>query len=183
MTAKLMGPDPKLFWIMVPLFGVLAACSGGESAQEQQGKAAPASALEQAALDAGVVADIDALSPVGLYRKRHEAGRDSLCIITDQNGTQNFALEAVFGQNSRCRGEGALRVSGDKLVMSFRRSSCLIIASYEGDRVVFPGVVDVACAKLCTARASLEGVSFPRVSRDPGVARAAKRSDGEALCS
>lgn len=169
-------------WSLVLLCCVVSAC-GQDSPQEEKNAAPAASRLEQAALDSGVVADVNAMSPVGLYRKRHEAGRDSLCITADEDGKQHFALEAVFGQNARCRGKGTVRSSGDKLVMNFGRSACLIVASYEGDTIAMPGALDVECAKLCSERASLEGVSFPRVSRDPGVARAAKRSDGKPLCS
>jgi len=171
----------KYGWSLFLLCGLLSACEQ-EALQEQQSATPAASGLEQAALEAGVVADIDALPPVGLYRKRHEAGRDSLCIVEGGDGKQHFALEAVFGQNARCRGKGTLRSSGDKLVMNFGRSACIIVAGYGGDTITMPGALDVECAKLCSERASLEGVNFPRVSRDQGVARTARRSDGKTLC-
>lgn len=142
-----------------------------------------ASALEQAAVQAGVVGDTRA-SPIGLYRSRHESGVDSLCIVpASEPGRMRFALEAAFGEQSECHGRGSLRRSGERLVMNFDRSACLIVAAYEGDRVVIPGALDVECARLCTTRGTLEGVSFPRVSREEGVARDARGRDGTGLCS
>lgn len=159
---------------------MLAAACGR---QDGTNNAAPpvASALEQTAMQAGVVADTRA-PPVGLYRSRHEAGQDSLCIVPDAKGRMRFALEAAFGEQSECHGKGSLRRSGDRLILNFDRSACLVVASYEGDRVSLPGALDVECDALCNARGSLEGVSFPRVSRDAGVARDARAQDGAALC-
>lgn len=143
---------------------------------------AAASALEQAAHQAGVVADTST-SPIGLYRIRHEAGQDSLCIVKGKDGALRFGLEAAFGEHSECHGSGAVRRSGDRLIMNFDRSACLIVADYQGDRVALPGALDVECDRLCSERGSLEGVSFPRVSRDEGVAHDARSRKGEPLCA
>lgn len=164
---------------------LLAACGQG-SRQEDQGAAqsrASSSPLERAALKAGVVVDAAAVSPVGLYRHRHEAGLDSLCIVKGKDGALDFGLEAMFGEGVECRGHGTLRPSGDKLIMNFARSACLVVAGYEGDRVSLPGALDVQCASLCSERGSLEGVSFPRVSREESVARDARGEDRKRLCS
>lgn len=141
-----------------------------------------ASALELAAQHAGVVSDTSA-SPIGLYRSRHEAGQDSLCIVNGKDGAMRFGLEAAFGEHSECHGAGALRRSGDRLILNFDRSACLVIADYEGDRVALPGALDVECNRLCSQRGTLEGVAFPRVSRDEGVARDARSRKGDPLCS
>lgn len=163
-----------------------SACGGGQQGapvKDDPPSSPAASALEQAAMQAGVVSDTSA-SPIGLYRSRHESGLDSLCIVPAQEpGKLRFALEVAFGEQSECHGRGSLRRSGERLVMNFDRSACLIVAGYEGDRVVIPGALDVECAALCNARGTLEGVSFPRVSRELGVARDARGKDGESLCS
>jgi hypothetical protein len=173
-------------WEFLPLLWLMTGCGANERAgleEAASGETAAASGLEKAALDSGVVADAQGVSPTGLYRQRHEAGRDSLCIVRGDDGKMHFALEAVFGENTQCRGNGMLRAAGDKLIMNFARSACLVVARYDGDRVAMPGVLDVECNALCTQRGTLEGVSFPRVSREESVARAAKRDDGSALCS
>lgn len=171
------------------LLWLVTSCgeSAGPVTREGDREPAPASSttattLEEAAIDAGVVADVNALSPVGLYRNPHEAGRDSLCVVKDKEGKLRFGLEAVFGENIECHGNGTARGSGDKLILNFARSACLIVARYEGDRVALPGALDIECRKLCSERGSLEGVTFPRVSREESVARDARARAGGRLC-
>jgi len=183
--------------LLLLLAGLLTACGpqgqgeGDRTPPAARQGAAPAPAagvnpLERAALAAGVVADGQELSPVGLYRQRHEAGRDSLCILPPPKGKEDepmrFGLEASFGENIECHGQGDAKPSGDKLILNFSRSACLIVARYEGDRILLPGTLDSACRKLCSERGSLEGVSFPRVSREASVAAAAEARGGGALC-
>lgn len=200
------GGRRPLAWL-VALSGCLmtAGCgSAGPGDAPADGKATPAaSALEQAARNAGLIDDAAGLSPVGLYRRRHEAGLDSLCLVPrkatpekaspdaegaapdadDADGSLRFGVDAAFGENVHCRGHGTARLSGDRLILNFARSACLIVARYDGDRVALPGSLDVACRGLCDARGSLEGVSFPRVSREAAVATDARGHDGTALCS
>lgn len=145
--------------------------------------AAPTSALEQAARDSGLVADVARVPPTGLFQQRHEAGRNSLCVRPGGDGRYRFGVEAVFGAQEGCRGTGTARRAGDKLILRFSVSNqCTIVANYEGDRIAMPGVVDVACANLCDAGGSFEGVSFPRVAVDEQAAKTAHDRDGNLLC-
>ncbi len=176
-------PAPFLFLLLLAGCGAAGGGANGDGNKAGERQGASASALERAAIKAGVVTDADALSPLGLYRKRHEAGVDSLCIVPEDEGRMHFALEAAFGEGVECRGEGNARLSGDKLVLNFARSACLVVATYEGDRIAMPGAMDVECSRLCSSRGSLEGVTFPRVSRDPAVARDARGRTGDRLCS
>lgn len=142
-----------------------------------------ASGLERAAIDSGVIADTARLSPVGLYQRRHEAGRDALCVIPDKSGDFRFGMEAVFGKDQSCRGHGAARRAGDKLILRFSGADrCIIVSRYDGDQLSLPGVLDLACADLCEGRGSLEGVSFPRIAGDAATALRATDRDGRALC-
>lgn len=181
---------PRIRPLVLALAGLVAACGGpGQAPSGGTGAggnisnmSAPAAALERAAIDAGVVADVSKISPVGLYRHRHEAGRDSLCILPDKEGKMRFGLEAVFGENIECRGQGTLRRSGDRLIMNFARSACIVVARYEGDRIALPGTLDVECGRLCSERGTMEGVSFPRVSGSASVAADARSAKGKRLC-
>lgn len=172
------------------LLGCFTSCSGAKDTREASVKNGAANvspsasdALERAAIDSGVVADSAKIAPTGLYRHRHEAGTDSLCIVDDHDGKLRFGLEAAFGGNIECHGSGTLRQAGSKLIMNFERSACIIVASYEGDRIALPGALDVECRKLCSERGSLEGISFPRVSRSEALAHEAHGRDGQQLCS
>lgn len=163
----------------------LAACQqSAPSSTPVGGEAASAVGLERAAIDSGVIADAARTSPVGLYQRQHESGRDALCIVPAKTGEFRFGLEAMFGEQQSCRGHGLARRAGDKLILSFagRGDHCLIVGQYDGDQLSLPGVVDLKCNNLCEGRGSLEGVSFPRLSSDAASAlRAADRS-GRALC-
>jgi len=165
---------------------LLAACQQAAGPDQAGGGAdtPSASGLERAAIESGVVADVGKISPVGLFQQRHEAGRDMLCIVPGRNGTLHFGLEAIFGAEQSCHGQGAARRAGDKLVLSFGgRDQCIIVAQYDGDQIALPGVVDMKCADLCDGRGSLEGVSFPRIAGQAGPAFAARDRAGESLCA
>lgn len=183
-------PNHSTLLFCLSLAGLVAGCGRvapqAERVENGAANAAmtpAAAALERAAIDAGVIADSAHMSPVGLYRHRHEAGRDSLCIVPGSDGTMWFGLEAMFGENIECHGHGTVRRSGDRLVMNFARSACLIVARYEGDRIMLPGALDVGCERLCSERGTLEGVTFPRVSASASVAADARSVKGSPLCS
>lgn len=165
---------------------VLAACQrapvAADGAAEPAG--APAFGLERAAIESGAIADASKISPVGLFQRRHEAGRDLLCVMPAKEGAFRFGLEANFGEEQSCRGRGTARRAGDKLILRFKGGDrCIVVAQYDGDQVALPGVVDMACADLCRGRGSLEGVSFPRIANDAASALRARDGDGEPLCA
>lgn len=167
----------------LPLLLLLAACQRAPSGEQGGVATVPASGLERAAIESGAIADVATVSPVGLYQRSHEAGRDALCVTPVKDGQLRFGLEAVFGEEPSCRGQGIARRTGDKLVLSFKGGHrCIIVAQYDGDQVALPGVVDMACADLCDGRGSLEGVSFPRIASDAASALRARDRDGEPLC-
>lgn len=164
---------------------MLAACQPSSASKDAGGEpsSAPVSGLERAAIESGAIPDSAHISPVGLFRRNHEAGSDSLCVMPDADGQFRFGLEAVFGEEPNCRGHGSARRAGDKLILSFKGGDrCIIVAQYDGDQVALPGVVDMACADLCEGRGSLEGVSFPRIANDAATALRARDRGGKALC-
>lgn len=164
---------------------LLAGCQRGETPSGGVSGAggSSGSGLERAAIAAGVVADVARVSPVGLYQRRQEAGRDLLCVVPGKDGNFRFGTEAVFGPDERCRGHGTARPAGDKLILSFARSDkCIIVAQYDGDQISLPGVLDMKCADLCDGRGTLEGVSFPRVANEARAALQARDRKGDALC-
>lgn len=161
-----------------------AACQrGGAVDDATSSRGGSVSSLERAAIESGAIPDMSAVSPVGLYQRSHEAGRDALCMAPGAGGQFRFGMEAVFGEEPRCRGQGVARRAGDKLVLSFRGGDrCIVVARYEGDQVAMPGVVDMACADLCEGRGTLEGVSFPRIANDAASALKARDREGNPLC-
>ncbi len=161
---------------------LLMACQREGPAPTQADAGPPPSALEQAAIDSGVVADVARISPIGLYTRRHEAGRDTLCVVPDGPTRFRFGAQAIFGSDEQCRGKGTARRAGDKLILRFPATDCTIVAQYDGDRLALPGVVDLKCAALCDGRGSFEGVAFPRVASGRSASVEARDRDGDALC-
>jgi hypothetical protein len=130
---------------------MLAACEPAPASRDtaQEVGPLPVSGLERAAIESGVITDAAKISPVGLFQRRHEAGRDALCVIPGAKGTLRFGLEANFGEELACRGQGSARRAGDKLILRFAGGDrCIIVAQYDGDQVALPGVVDMACAPV-----------------------------------
>lgn len=164
---------------------LLAACQ-----REAAAPTAPApeglssgSGLERAAIESGVIADVARVSPTGLYRRRHEAGSDAMCVMPAGGGAFRFGAQVVFGADERCTGRGTAKRAGDKLILSFADADhCIIVAQYDGDRVAIPGAVDMKCNALCNGRGTMEGVSFPRVAAEAAIARRAEDADGDPLC-
>ncbi|WP_420144532.1 hypothetical protein [Sphingobium sp.] len=171
----------------VALILMLAACQRDPAATQAvpDGVGAPVSGLERAAIASGAIVDATKTSPVGLYRRSHEAGRDLLCVMPGgKDAAFRFGLQANFGEDQSCRGQGTARRAGDKLILHFTSGDrCIVVAQYDGDQVALPGVVDMACADLCEGRGSLEGVSFPRTASDAVSALRARDDAGNALCT
>ena len=169
--------------ISIAMLLLATACRGSDAPSSAIGEGSSlAPGLERAAIDSGVIADAARLSPIGLYQRTHEAGRDALCLIPDKLGDFRFGTRLSFGEDQSCRGEGKARQAGDKLILHFAGSGCIIVARYDGDQLTFPGVVDVKCADLCEGRGSMEGVTLPRITNDAASALRAQDADGRALC-
>lgn len=164
---------------------LLASACRGSDAPSSSIDAGPslATGLERAAIDSGVISDATRLSPVGLYQRSHESGRDALCVIPGASGDFRFGADVAFGEEQSCKGQGIARQAGDKLILRFTGGSgCIVVARYDGDQLSMPGVVDVKCASLCQGRGSLEGVSLPRITGDAASALRAQDKDGRSLC-
>jgi hypothetical protein len=163
----------------------LSACSG-EPGTEQAASSPAAEELDALALETGALPDREQTDPAGRYARRYEGGSDSLCLIPDggARGRYRFGAETRIGSDEYCRGAGRAKMSADKLLLRFEGEGqeCLIVARYEGDKIVLPGGLDLKCAELCSSRGSFAGVSFPRIDRDVAAARQMRDRDKVLLC-
>ena len=167
---------------------LLAACSERDSSDRDAAANSPSAAAEQldaVALDSGALPRADE-DPAGRYGRRYEGGVDRLCVVPDADegpGHYRFGAETMIGQDEYCRGRGKARLSGNKLLMRFEGSGgCLIVAHYQGDRLVLPGALDMSCELLCSGRGSFAAVSFPRIDRDPAAAGEMRDARKDLLC-
>ena len=78
--------------------------------------------LERAGIETGVVADATKIAPVGLFQRRSDMGKDSLCIVPGKANAYRFGLEVQLGANEYCAGSGTARRTNDKLILNFSRA-------------------------------------------------------------
>lgn len=188
-TCVIMTRGVRIALLVLALAG-LGACGsagdpGGADVPAIEGSAA-SEELDALALETGALPDSAQIDPAGRYGRRYEGGSDSFCIIPDggSRGRYRFGAEMRIGGDEYCRGSGRAKLSADKLLLRFdgAGSECMVVARYEGDKIVLPGGLDLKCASLCSSRGSFSGVSFPRLDRDVAAARGMRDAERRNLC-
>jgi len=172
------------------LIGLVALLlvGGGDGASERESRAerptATADSLDALAMESGALPDQSIETPVGRYGRRYEGGVDRLCIVPEgEDGERyRFGAEMLIGGDEYCRGAGEAEMDGDMVSLRFEGigEGCTIKARYEGDRLVMPGQLGMACNLLCSSRGTFAGTAFPRMDRD-GAAAAQMRDANKAL--
>ncbi|NJS13550.1 MAG: hypothetical protein HC788_01775 [Sphingopyxis sp.] len=120
--------------------------------------------LEAAARDRGIVQEGHA-APTGVFERRHELGRDALCVVPAAGGDYRFALTAAYGAGSVCQASGTLSNMDGAWTMQFAdRTECSFTVREVGDELRLPGSLPSACAKLCRNGGSISGLRLPRAS-------------------
>lgn len=155
----------------------LAGC--GRPAPSETGKGVDAgNPLEVTARQRGVVRS-EAATPVGVFERTHDLGRDAMCVVPDGAGKWRFAVTAAFGPTLSCTATGTMVREGDGWRMRFAGvDGCDALVHEEEDELRLPGSLPPQCAKLCPDRASLSGLRLPRASwsaTDAGGLRMADR--------
>lgn len=134
--------------------------------------------LELTARERGVVRS-EAATPVGVFERTHDLGRDAMCVVPDGAGKWRFAVTAAFGPTLSCTANGAMVREGDGWRMRFAGiDGCDALVHEEDDELRLPGSLPPQCARLCPDRASLSGLRLPRASwsaTDAGGLRMADR--------
>lgn len=182
--------DRGLWAQSLMLLFALSACGGGQGKQSSPGNGttslAPApvsnaSALEALAVESGAITDSSSRDPEGGYGRSYEGGHDRLCLVAEKGASDRYRLgaEIRIGDEEYCRGRGRARHLGNSLKLDFDGGKCVIVARYEGDRVVIPGAVDTACAGLCNGRGTLAGTSFVRIDGDSRATALGQVDDDE----
>ncbi len=149
---------------------LLAGCERPTSGNSGQGIDAD-NPLEQAARERGVVR-ADATSPVGVFERTHDLGRDAMCVVPDGAGQWRFAVTAAFGATLSCPASGTMtRDHGGWRLRFAGTDGCEALVHEEEDELRLPGSLPPQCATLCPARASLSGLRLPRASWSADDAR------------
>lgn len=154
----------RVYW-MIGMVAMTALSSCGrpppDSSVDQPHSGSP---LEMAARERGIIRD-EASDLTGVFERRHELGRDALCVVPDGKGSWRFALTASFGLGLSCKGRGHITRADGGWKLSFTRAEgCTVLIREQEDELRLPGNLPEQCRKLCPSRASLAGLRLPRAS-------------------
>lgn len=156
--------------MFVVAMATLSSCqrSTSEGAADQTDLGNP---LEMAARERGIIRD-EASDLTGVFERRHELGRDALCVVPDGEDEWRFALTASFGPGLSCNRRGKITRSDDSWKLSFTGAEgCNVLLREQEDELRLPGDLPEQCSKLCPSRASLAGLRLPRASWTEADAR------------
>ncbi|KTE17752.1 hypothetical protein [Sphingopyxis sp. H115] len=133
--------------------------------------------LEMAARERGVVRP-EAATPVGVFERRHDLGRDAMCVVPDGAGQWRFAVTAAFGPGLSCTAQGTIVREGGGWRMRFAGAEgCEVVVQEQEDELRLPGKLPERCNRLCPSRASLAGLRLPRASWSEADARGLRMTD------
>jgi hypothetical protein len=159
---------------LVPLFLLLAACSGAspEKAQAPQD-------LEKAAIERGLVRNPTDTEIAGLYAR----DTDRICIVPSTIGYRIGAF-VDYGDGITCSGTGTASRVGETLHIELgSEQACGFDAKFDGDKITLPGALPEGCSKLCNRRASYAGLEVSRLSESAAEAAAMRDANGKRLCA
>jgi hypothetical protein len=134
--------------------------------------------LETAAIARGLVADPDDVELTGLYAR----DTDRICIVRDGLRYRIGAF-VDYGDGITCSGAGRVTRSGESLRIELGDGGCSFTARFDGERIVFPGRLPDACARLCARRASFAALEASRLSESASEAAAMRDSRGRLPCA
>lgn len=156
---------------------MLAGCSVSQAGGDNDAM----TPLDAAAIDAGVIADPQAIDLAGSFADPGATGSDAFCAQGNRDKGYKVGLLVSFGASTQCEGTGSAMLAGETAEISLSRNGegdtiggCRFSARFDGNALALPGSVPAACSALCTHRASLAGASFALV--EPGNAAAAGAS-------
>src|SRR3989344_2947726 len=154
---------------------LLAAC--GRPAPEAAEGADSGNPLEIAARERGIVRP-EATDLTGVFERRHDLGRDAMCVVPDGAARWRFAVTAAFGPGLSCDASGRIIRDGEGWRLDFAGAEgCSALVREEEDELQLPGGLPSQCAELCPERASLSGLRLPRAGWADGDARRLQMKD------
>jgi hypothetical protein len=158
---------------------MLAAC--GENVPTVGGNDV-GSALDEQAIEAGIMPDPDEIEFSGRFETRSDLGTDKFC-ATESGADFDIGFISNSGPDSKCEGRGTATVDGDKVkVVLSGKGTCAFEARYDGIELRFPGALEEGCASYCTPRASFSATHYFMIQPGAEAARGTLGRDIERLC-
>ena len=162
---------------MAIVAALLAGCGRQVPSDEGQSSVDASNPLEIAARQRGVVRP-EAATPVGVFERTHDLGRDAMCVVPDGPDRWRFAVTAAYGPGLSCSAKGTMVRDGSSWRMRFAGAEgCEALVHEEEDELRLPGILPPQCERLCGDRASLSGLRLPRASWSADDARGLRMPD------
>ena len=172
----------------------IASCSAPEPEPKADQEL---SALDNAAIDAGLITDPDQLDLQGVYETRSALGTDRFCAIGNRDAGYEIGVLAVFGRDSQCEARGRATINGDELQIELNEhpegevsgaegeaiKACQFTAFFDGTVVRLPGELPKVCDSICSDRASFAGVNFQLVEQGLPAATRTRGRGFKRLCA
>lgn len=165
---------------------LLAGCSETRAGDDE----APVTPLDVAAIEAGVIADPQAIDLAGSFADVGGTGSDAFCARGDRQRGYSVGVLVTFGGSSQCEAQGSASLAGEMARISLNRSGkgdalsgCTFTARFDGSGLALPGSLPAACLAACSNRASLAGASFALVEPGDDAAGAARGRAIKRLCA
>ncbi|GAB5488235.1 MAG: hypothetical protein Pars2KO_18050 [Parasphingorhabdus sp.] len=141
------------------------------------------SSLEKAAIDAGVIPDINSVTLSGAFERQSDLGTDRFCAVGNDEKGYQVGMIAVFGPESNCEALGEATRTGESIQINLTSEDrCSFTASFDGVEIKIPGSLPDSCESYCSPRAGFNGVSFYIVGEGDEVARSTRGREIESLC-
>jgi len=160
----------------IALLAVLAGCSGKQDAADVASGGAGAR-LERAAIATGVIRDPASVDLTGVYADDPER----VCVVPAASGFR-IGVTLDYGEGQQCSAAGTLDRSGDRLKLDLG-DGCVFEARFDGQGIAFPGALPQACAKKCSGRATMAGLSVDTLSASLSEATTLTDTKARALCA
>ncbi len=157
---------------------LVAGCSPG--ADRPRDSTSTSRALDEAAIESGQLPDPTLFTAAGAYAADTDIGEDRLCVV-EAGETLRVGLLVSYGTGGACLGRGKAERRGDRLRLALQQE-CAFDATLDGQTVVIPGALPDECRALCSGRALLAGVTFPKTSDVAADALALTDLDDRPLC-
>lgn len=148
---------------------VLAGCSETQAG----GDGAAVTALDAAAIEAGVMADPQSLDLAGSFADAGGTGSDAFCARGDRQHGYAIGALVTFGADSQCEAQGRATLAGEQVRIDLTRNGkgepitgCSFTARFDGNGLALAGRLPGGCARACSDRGSLAGAGFALV--EPG---------------
>ncbi len=161
----------------------LAACEIRREPSDQVSQQSE-SQLEAAAIEAGILPDISAMSLAGAYERASALGTDKFCAVGDDDENYHIGMLAMFGPETKCEALGTARRNGEGVRITLTgEDNCRFTANFDGVELRVPGTLPKGCDSYCGPRATFAGTSYYLVGEGNAVALSTQGRDFRPLCS